>query len=99
MKDIQNLRDDRRINIRKVGVKTISYPIKVLDKEKDPNIKPMYKPLPPRLWAYTGRRGTTIPTPVTAVNIEKKRVINIFLFRVFIYNHNYRIIFLRLITV
>ncbi len=33
MKDIQNLRDDRRINIRKVGVKTISYPITVLDKE------------------------------------------------------------------
>lgn len=35
MKDIQNLHDDRRINIRKVGVKTISYPIKVLDKEKN----------------------------------------------------------------
>ncbi len=34
MKDIQSLRDDRRINIRKVGVKTISYPVKVLDKEK-----------------------------------------------------------------
>jgi len=34
MKDIQNLRDDRRINIRKVGVKTISYPVKVRDKEK-----------------------------------------------------------------
>lgn len=34
MKDIQNLRDYRRINIRKVGVKTISYPVKVLDKEK-----------------------------------------------------------------
>ena len=34
MKDIQNLHDDRRINIRKVGVKTISYPVKVLDKEK-----------------------------------------------------------------
>lgn len=34
MKDIQNLRDDRRINIRKVGVKTISYPVKVLDKAK-----------------------------------------------------------------
>ncbi|BCO09576.1 GTP cyclohydrolase FolE2 [Desulfolithobacter dissulfuricans] len=33
MKDIQNLRDDRRINIRKVGVKTISYPVTVLDKE------------------------------------------------------------------
>ncbi len=32
MKDIQNLRDDRRINIRKVGVKTISYPVTVLDK-------------------------------------------------------------------
>ena len=34
MKDIQNLRDDRRINIRKVGVKTISYPVTVLDREK-----------------------------------------------------------------
>lgn len=34
MKDIQNLHDDRRINIRKVGVKTISYPVKVLDREK-----------------------------------------------------------------
>ncbi len=34
MKDIQSLRDDRRINIRKVGVKTISYPVTVLDKER-----------------------------------------------------------------
>ena len=34
MKDIQNLRDDRRINIRKVGVKTISYPLTVLDKAR-----------------------------------------------------------------
>jgi len=34
MKDIQSLRDHRRINIRKVGVKTISYPITVLDREK-----------------------------------------------------------------
>ncbi len=34
MKDIQNLRDDRRINIRKVGVKTISYPVTVLDKSR-----------------------------------------------------------------
>lgn len=34
MKDIQSLRDNRRINIRKVGVKTISYPITVLDREK-----------------------------------------------------------------
>ncbi|XOF34856.1 MAG: GTP cyclohydrolase I FolE2 [Candidatus Electrothrix sp. YB6] len=34
MKDIQNLRDDRRISIRKVGVKTISYPITVLDRSK-----------------------------------------------------------------
>ncbi len=32
MKDIQSLRDNRRINIKKVGVKTISYPITVLDK-------------------------------------------------------------------
>ena len=34
MKDIQNLRDYRCINIRKVGVKTISYPITVLDRAK-----------------------------------------------------------------
>jgi len=34
MKDIQNLHDDRHINIRKVGVKTISYPVTVLDKER-----------------------------------------------------------------
>lgn len=33
MKDIQSLHDTRRINIRKVGVKTITYPIIVLDKE------------------------------------------------------------------
>lgn len=32
MKDIQNQEDHRRINIKKVGVKTISYPITVLDK-------------------------------------------------------------------
>ncbi len=32
MKDIQSLRDNRRINIRKVGVKTISYPVTVLDR-------------------------------------------------------------------
>jgi len=35
MKDIQNQPDHRRINIRKVGVKDISYPITVLDKEKN----------------------------------------------------------------
>ncbi len=34
MKDIQNRRDDRRIPIRKVGVKNISYPLTVLDREK-----------------------------------------------------------------
>ncbi|MCI5221181.1 MAG: hypothetical protein D3924_00505 [Candidatus Electrothrix sp. AR4] len=34
MKDIQNLQDDRCISIRKVGVKTISYPVTVLDREK-----------------------------------------------------------------
>jgi len=33
MKDIQNLPDFRKINIKKVGVKHISYPITVLDKE------------------------------------------------------------------
>jgi GTP cyclohydrolase I len=33
MKDIQNQPDDRRINIKKVGIKGISYPISVLDKE------------------------------------------------------------------
>lgn len=34
MKDIQSLRDTRRIDIRKVGVKTITYPLTVLDKER-----------------------------------------------------------------
>ncbi|OQX08852.1 MAG: hypothetical protein BWK76_23005 [Desulfobulbaceae bacterium A2] len=34
MKDIQSLHDDRRIDIRKVGVKTISYPITLLDKAR-----------------------------------------------------------------
>ena len=33
MKDVQNRYDSRRINIRKVGVKSIAYPIVVLDKE------------------------------------------------------------------
>jgi len=32
MKDIQNQSDSRRIDIRKVGVKTVSYPIVLLDK-------------------------------------------------------------------
>lgn len=32
MKDIQSLEDTRRVNIRKVGVRNISYPITVLDK-------------------------------------------------------------------
>jgi len=32
MKDIQSLHDSRRINIRKVGVKSVTYPIIVLDK-------------------------------------------------------------------
>lgn len=32
MKDIQSQRDSRRINIKKVGVKTVSYPITVKDK-------------------------------------------------------------------
>ncbi|MDP3696339.1 MAG: GTP cyclohydrolase, FolE2/MptA family, partial [Desulfocapsaceae bacterium] len=34
MKDIQSELDHRRINIKKVGVKTISYPITVLDKAR-----------------------------------------------------------------
>jgi GTP cyclohydrolase IB len=34
MKDIQNLPDNRRINIQKVGVKNITYPITVLDKSR-----------------------------------------------------------------
>lgn len=34
MKDIQSQPDHRRINIKKVGVKDISYPIKVLDKAR-----------------------------------------------------------------
>ncbi|MEE4240149.1 MAG: GTP cyclohydrolase, FolE2/MptA family [Desulfopila sp.] len=35
MKDIQNQLDHRRINIKKVGVKTISYPITLLDKKNN----------------------------------------------------------------
>jgi GTP cyclohydrolase I len=34
MKDIQSQRDHRRINIQKVGVKDITYPVMVLDKSK-----------------------------------------------------------------
>lgn len=34
MKDIQGQRDHRRINIKKVGVKNISYPISLLDKAR-----------------------------------------------------------------
>lgn len=34
MKDIQNSVDNRRINIKKVGVKTVSYPVTVRDKAK-----------------------------------------------------------------
>lgn len=34
MKDIQGQRDHRRINIKKVGVKNISYPVTVLDKSQ-----------------------------------------------------------------
>ena len=34
MKDIQNQVDNRRINIKKVGVKTITYPITVLDRSQ-----------------------------------------------------------------
>ncbi len=48
--------------------------------EKAPNINPMYNPPAPRSWAYTGNSGTTIPAPITVVNIEKKRVLKIFLF-------------------
>ena len=34
MKDIQSQRDHRRINIRKVGVKNITYPVTLLDKAR-----------------------------------------------------------------
>jgi len=34
MKDIQSQKDNRRIDIKKVGVKTITYPITVLDKSQ-----------------------------------------------------------------
>lgn len=34
MKDIQSSLDHRRINIKKVGVKTVTYPVTVLDKAK-----------------------------------------------------------------
>jgi hypothetical protein len=45
----------------------------------------IYRPLAPRSWAYTGRRGTTIPTPVIDVKMEKKIVANIFLSDEFIW--------------
>ena len=35
MKDIQSQQDSRRIGIRKVGVKTITYPIRLLDKARN----------------------------------------------------------------
>ncbi len=35
MKDVQSLSDSRRINIKKVGVKTVSYPITLLDKAQN----------------------------------------------------------------
>jgi GTP cyclohydrolase I len=35
MKDIQSQRDHRRINIKKVGVKNITYPVTVLDKARE----------------------------------------------------------------
>jgi len=35
MKDIQSQLDHRRVNIKKVGVKTISYPISLLDKKNN----------------------------------------------------------------
>ena len=34
MIDIQNQQDDREIPLQKVGVKGLSYPVKVLDKKK-----------------------------------------------------------------
>ena len=68
--------------------------------EKAPNINPMYNPPAPRSWAYTGSSGTTTPTPVTVANIEKKRVLKIFLFsfstpdvplKPFLYNETFAI--------
>ena len=53
----------------------------MLEREKEPKIRPMYNPPAPKLWAYTGNIGTTIPTPVTAVNMEKNSVPKIFLSR------------------
>ncbi|MFB3924552.1 MAG: GTP cyclohydrolase FolE2 [Syntrophales bacterium] len=35
MVDVQNLKDERNVNIKKVGVKGIKYPIIVLDRDKD----------------------------------------------------------------
>ena len=35
MKDVQGSPDHRRIDIRKVGVKTISYPLLLLDRDRD----------------------------------------------------------------
>ena len=49
-------------------------------KRKRTKYQAMYKPPAPRLWAYTGSCGTTIPTPETIANIEKNSVAKIFLF-------------------
>jgi len=57
----------------------------VRERENAPKIRLIYRPLAPRSWAYTGRSGTTIPTPVTDVKMEKKIVANIFLSDEFIW--------------
>jgi len=47
---------------------------RVLDREKEPNISATWIPAAPILVAYTGSRGTTIPTPVMVAKRVKNRV-------------------------
>jgi hypothetical protein len=41
-------------------------------------MNPMVSPDAPRLWAYPGSSGTTMPCPSIERNIERKSVENIF---------------------
>jgi hypothetical protein len=53
---------------------------RVLESEKAPKIKPIYRPVAPNSWAYTGSNGTTRPTPSVTAKTARKRVLNTFLF-------------------
>ena len=59
MNGFRPLRSDRR---PKIGV------VKIREIGKAAKIRPSHKPLAPKLSAYSGRRGMTIPEP----NIQEK---------------------------